>query len=149
MNFLEYLKKPNLNNTHHTKLAVCLFLIIITILVYWGLQNHEFVHMDDNVYVFNNIHVQSGLIFESIKWAFTSTDASFWHPLTWLSLMLDHQLFKLNAGGYHWTNLLLHIISTVLLFLVLNKIPVLLAERFCCGTVCIASTACGISGLDS
>ena len=121
MNFLKNLKKTNLNNTNYTKLAGCLLLVIITMLVYWTLQNHEFIHMDDNAYVFSNIHVQSGLIFENIKWAFTSTDASFWHPLTWLSLMLDYELFKLNAGGYHWTNLLLHIISTVLLFLVLNK----------------------------
>jgi tetratricopeptide (TPR) repeat protein len=85
-------------------------------------QNHKFIiAYDDYQYVTKNVHVQKGLSPESISWAFTTTDAGFWHPLTWLSLMLDYQLYGLNAGGYHWTNLLLHIISTLLLFSVLYR----------------------------
>ena len=102
-------------------LKISLVLAIITISIYWNLQHHEFVHMDDNAYVFANVHVQEGLTKASIKWAFTSIEAAFWHPLTWLSLMLDHQLYGLHAGGYHWTNLLLHTISTILLFLVFSS----------------------------
>jgi len=108
------------NKNANIKLIICLALIITTIAVYWNLQHHEFVHMDDNAYVFANMNVQTGLNPASVKWAFTSIEAAFWHPLTWLSLMLDYELYGLNAGGYHWTNLLLHTISTVLLFLVLN-----------------------------
>jgi len=91
--------------------------------VYWNVQNNEFIiPFDDQQYVTQNVHVQKGLNCESIRWAFTSTtDAGFWHPLTWLTLMLDYQLYGLNARGYHWTNLLLHILSTLLLFSVLNR----------------------------
>jgi protein O-mannosyl-transferase len=104
-----------------SKLIVVLILIIATIAIYWPVQNYEFIKFDEEQYVTKNLHVQAGLSLENVKWAFTTTEAHFWHPLTWLSLMLDYQLFKLNAGGYHWTNLLLHLISTILLFLVFNK----------------------------
>ena len=56
-----------------------------------------------------------------VRWAFSTTYAEFWHPLTWLSLMLDYQLYGLNAGGYHMTNLILHILSTLLLFWLFNR----------------------------
>ena len=104
-----------------SKLIVVLILIIATIAIYWQIQNYEFIRFDEELYLTKNINIQQGLSLENIRWSFATIDAGYFQPLTWLSLMLDYELFKLNAGGYHWTNLLLHIISTVLLFLVLNK----------------------------
>ncbi len=103
------------------KLVICLLLIVATIAVFWQVYNHDFVNYDDNLYVTENRHVQAGLTWEGIIWAFTTTHASNWHPLTWLSHMLDCQLFGLNAGGHHLTNLLFHIANTLLLFLVFNR----------------------------
>jgi len=68
--------------------------------------------------VTDHVQVRQGLSLENLKWAMTSTEAGFWHPVTWLSLMLDYQFFGLNPGGYHFTNLLLHLANTLLLFLV-------------------------------
>lgn len=82
------------------------------------MQRYDFVHYDDHVYVTDHTQVRQGLTPESLKWAMTSTEAGFWHPLTWMSLMLDYQFFGLNPGGYHFTNLLLHLANTLLLFLV-------------------------------
>jgi tetratricopeptide (TPR) repeat protein len=80
-----------------------------------------FLLHDDQVYVTANAHVREGLTGPSVRWAFTSLEEGFWHPLTWLSLMLDATLYGDWAGGFHWTNVLLHGLSTVLLFLVLGR----------------------------
>jgi hypothetical protein len=112
----------NLENVHkYRKLLICVCLASAITIVYWQLQYHSFINYDDDVYVTQNRYVQSGLCRESILWAFTATDAGFWHPLTWLSLMFDYELFRLNPAGYHWTNVLFHIGNTLLLFLVLNR----------------------------
>jgi len=100
-----------------------LFLVIITLVVYWQVGNHEFVNFDDNRYVTENRFVTSGLTLESIFWAFSFKDkeGSYWQPLTWLSHMLDCQLFGLRPGRHHLTNLFFHLVNTVLLFWVLNQ----------------------------
>lgn len=103
------------------KFHIILFLIFITLAVFWQLPSHEFVNIDDGVYVTNNPHIKEGLSIKSLKWAFTSFHAEFWHPVTWLSYMLDFELYGMNPGGYLLTNLLLHIVNTLLLFLFLNK----------------------------
>ena len=100
---------------------ICLLLSLATFFVYRDLGGHQFLVVDDNTYVSNNSLVQSGLTQESVKWAFTTTRAEFWHPLTWLSYMLDTELFGVNPAGYLLTNLLLHVLNSLLLFLVLNK----------------------------
>lgn len=100
---------------------VCFFLLVITMAVFWQVHQHEFVYFDDGVYVTQNAHIQSGLTLQGIRWAFSTTYAEFWHPLTWLSLMLDYQLYGLNAGGYHVTNVILHVLSVLLLFLLLHR----------------------------
>jgi protein O-mannosyl-transferase len=105
-------------------LLICLALIILTVITFWSLKDCGFIDFDDNVYVYENIYVQSGLNWNSIRQAFSSELAEkigFWHPVTWLSLMLDYQIFGLNPQGFHLTNLLFHIISTVLLFLIFNR----------------------------
>ena len=82
-----------------------------------------FVNYDDTSYVTQNAHVQGGLSPHNVAWAFRSTDAANWHPLTWLSLQLDAALpGGLNAGGFHLTNVLLHALNTALLFLVLSRL---------------------------
>jgi len=101
--------------------VICLFLIIAILAVYWQVGNHEFIDFDDNVYVTKNRQVQAGLTPDSITWAFTSTHAANWHPLTWLSHMMDCQIYGLNPGGHHLTNVILHILNSILLFLIFRR----------------------------
>ena len=105
----------------HRDVLVCLFLVIATVVVYWQVRNHEFVNLDDDKYITENAHVQKGLTRASITWAFSITDISYWHPLTWLSLMLDYEFYGTNPRGYHLTNLVLHIFNALLLFLILRR----------------------------
>ena len=101
--------------------VICLLLAFIILATFWDVQNYDFV-FDDGIYVTKNTHVRTGLTEKSILWTFTATEGGNWHPVTWLSLLLDHDLYGLNAGGYHWTNLLLHIANSILLFLSLNHL---------------------------
>ena len=98
---------------------LCMFLVLATLTVYWQAGSYEFVNIDDDTYVTENHQVHRGLTRENFIWAFTATDTANWHPLTWLSHMLDYQLYGLNPAGHHLTNVLLHSASTVVLFLVL------------------------------
>jgi protein O-mannosyl-transferase len=98
----------------------CIALAVITFAVYIPAIFHPFVNYDDYDYVSQNSHVQSGLSAETIDWAFTSTAESNWHPLTWLSHILDYQLFGLNPHGHHLTSVLFHAANVVLLFLLLQ-----------------------------
>jgi hypothetical protein len=98
---------------------LALLLVLATLVVYQPVRHLPFINYDDDLYVTNNVHVQSGLEWDTIQWAFTTHDASNWHPLTWLSHALDFQLFGLDASGQHVVNLLLHMLNVVLLFWVL------------------------------
>ncbi|MFH1428267.1 MAG: hypothetical protein ABIH39_00830, partial [Candidatus Margulisiibacteriota bacterium] len=106
---------------YRDQIIICAFLIIATLLVYGQILAHEFINYDDNTYIQKNTYIQHGLTIESIKWAFTSFYASNWHPVTWLSHMLDIQLYGLNPAGHHFTNLFLHILNTLLLFFLLSR----------------------------
>jgi len=99
----------------------CVFLVVIVLAVFSQILQHDFINVDDPEYITQNKHVQSGLTRKSIIWAFTTFHASNWHPLTWLSLMLDYQVFGLKPAAYHMTNLLLHVTNVLLLFWVLKK----------------------------
>jgi protein O-mannosyl-transferase len=101
--------------------GICLFLAAIVWLVFGQTVHFAFVGYDDSVYVFENPAVTGGLSLNGVKWAFTHVVASNWHPLTMLSHMLDCQLYGLNAGRHHLTNVLLHTASVILLFLVLRQ----------------------------
>lgn len=115
-------KKKEVETFSHSEKKVLILLLIFTTLgVYWQVPSFEFLEYDDMVYVTENHHVKNGLTLEGLKWALTSIDMGFWHPLTWISLMVDSYIFGMNPGGFHLTNLLLHIGSTVLLFLVLFR----------------------------
>jgi Flp pilus assembly protein TadD len=100
---------------------VCVLLALITLSVYLPVRHYAFVDYDDPNYVTENPIVQAGLTWTGVKWAFTTLDASNWHPLTWLSHMLDCQLFGLNAGRHHLVNVLLHATNAVLLLLLLLR----------------------------
>lgn len=108
-------------NLRNNRLAACVLLIALTAAAYHGALRNGFVAFDDGLYVVENTRVQSGLSWPNVAWAFTTFEAVNWHPLTWLSLMLDFQLFGMAPWGYHMTNLLLHMFSVCLLFLWLNQ----------------------------
>jgi len=107
--------------SRHPDILVCLLLVILTLSVYLQVKNHEFINFDDNEYVTDNRHVRAGFTLKGITWAFTAIHSSNWHPLTWLSHMLDCQIFGMNPGWHHLTNLFFHILSTLLLFIVFKK----------------------------
>jgi tetratricopeptide (TPR) repeat protein len=100
--------------------AICLVLAAITFAVFGQTLHHEFIDFDDQEYVYENPVVARGLTFQGLFWAF-SFHSSNWHPLTWLSHMLDCQFYGLNPGGHHLTNVLLHSATVILLFLVLRQ----------------------------
>ena len=102
-------------------LAVCGFLLLAVFLVFGQTLRHDFVNYDDRLYVYENPQVARGLTAQGIAWAFTSKHASNWHPLTWLSHMLDCQLFGLAPWGPHLVNVLLHAATAILLFLVMRR----------------------------
>jgi len=106
------------------KLILYIALIVVTLAVYWQVNHYDFVNFDDNVYVTENHHIQSGITMDGFRWSFSAPAknyAGLWTPLLWLSFMLDNQIYGMNAGGYHLTNLILHILSSLLLFWLFNR----------------------------
>ena len=100
-----------------TGFALC----VLAIGTFWPVFQHDFINFDDPDYVTNNQVVQKGLTWEGFRWAFTSAHASNWHPVTWLSHMLDVQLFGMQPGWHHMTSLLFHVANALLLFAVLLR----------------------------
>lgn len=98
---------------------IALLLALATLVIYLPVTHNGFLLYDDNVYVTDNLIVKGGLAWGGIKWAFTSFHASNWHPVTWLSHMMDCQLFGLNAGAHHLVNVLFHSANAALLLLLL------------------------------
>jgi hypothetical protein len=105
-------------------ILICLFIILVAGAVYWQVTDYDFVNIDDDYYVTKNTHVKDGITKDGLLWAFSLPgpgDQTYWHPLAWLSHMLDSELYGLNGGMHHLTNLLLHIANALLLFTVLMK----------------------------
>jgi protein O-mannosyl-transferase len=100
--------------------GVCLFLVFVILAAYWPVGSFEFDNYDSADYVYENRRVKAGLTAESLRWALTTTYASNWHPVTWLSHMLDVELFGMNPGAHHWTSVVFHVANTLLLFMVLR-----------------------------
>jgi tetratricopeptide (TPR) repeat protein len=96
-------------------------IILITLAVFSPVAWHDFINLDDDMFVYANPNMKSGLSFKSIRWAFTTPHEVNWIPLTWISHLLDVTLFGMNAGGHHVVNLLLHTASSTLLFLFLRR----------------------------
>src|ERR1019366_7783958 len=95
-------------------------LAAITLALFWPVHRHDFTNFDDREYVTENPAVQAGITWPGLRWAFGGSHASNWHPLTWLSHMLDCQMFGLKPGAHHLVNLGFHVANSLLLFLVLR-----------------------------
>jgi tetratricopeptide (TPR) repeat protein len=108
-------------SNHRIVVGVCVLLVLAVFVVFGQTIRYEFVNFDDDLYVYQNPVVLNGLTLQGVGYIFTHQMCDFYHPLTMLSLMLDYQIYGLNAGGYHLTNVLLHAATTVLLFLVLRR----------------------------
>jgi protein O-mannosyl-transferase len=106
-----------------TRTAVILsfFLLSATFALYSQVRSYPFINYDDPAYVSENIHIREGLTFGTISWALTSTEQANWHPLTWISHAVDYDLFGMNAGGHHVSNVILHALNGVLLFWLLTR----------------------------
>ena len=103
------------------KLIVYIVLILATLAVFWQVNHYDFLNYDDHMYVTMNGNIQSRITPEGVRWAFSTRYADLWNPLIWISFMFDYQLHGLNAGGYHLTNLILHVMSALLLFWLFNR----------------------------
>ena len=98
-------------------LAICAALAAVTLVVYWPTTQHEFINFDDSDYVQHNVNVQKGFTGETVHWAFTTMRSSNWHPVTWLSHMLDCHLFGLDAGAHHGVTMMFHTLNAILVLL--------------------------------
>lgn len=114
-------KKPLF--TINRELLVCLILVIVTLTVYWNVSHYDFINYDDGEYVSENRQIQSGLTKENLEWSFSLHENKkfYWHPLTWISHMLDVELYGLDPGRHHLTNVIFHVFNTILLFLILHR----------------------------
>lgn len=97
-----------------------ILLVVVTLLLYAPVIHHQFLEYDDRAYVTNNVHVRTGLSSDNAAWAFTAFYQANWHPVTWLSHMVDCQLFGLNSGAHHFVNVALHAVNVLLLFFLLQ-----------------------------
>lgn len=113
---------PTAPNDRWRLIGVCLFLAVAVWLIYGQTLHYEFVNYDDEDYVTTNAQVSRGVTLGGIAWAFTSVHSANWHPLTWISHMVDCQFYGLNPGGHHLTNLLLHTANAILLFFLLRQL---------------------------
>jgi tetratricopeptide (TPR) repeat protein len=104
-----------------TTLIICLFLVAISLAVFGQTIRYDFVNFDDDLYVYNAPVIKAGITIQGLALAVTAPHAHNWHPLTTISHMLDCQLYGLNAGGHHGTNVLLHTTAVLLLFFVLRQ----------------------------
>jgi len=102
-------------------LLICFLLTVAAVIAFQQLSQCDFTNFDDGVYVTENIHIRHGITIQAIRWAFTTGRAANWHPLTWMSHMLDVQLFGLKPRWHHLTNLLFHIANTLLLFVIFHR----------------------------
>lgn len=103
-------------------LLSCAVLIALTVAVYWQLGSHDFINFDDNDYITDNPHMATGITVSNVVWAFTTLEPCNWHPLTWLSHLADAQLYGMNPRGHYLTNLIIHAVDAVLLFLLLLRL---------------------------
>jgi protein O-mannosyl-transferase len=113
-------EETGMGNRARLTILLGAFLVFATLLLYCRVAHHEFLDFDDSEYVTKNVHVRTGLNLANVVWAFTNFYAANWHPLTWLSHMLDCQLFGLNSGRHHLVNVDLHAANALLLFWLLQ-----------------------------
>lgn len=112
---------PQTSEPHRLDGFIAAALAVLTIAIYADVVRHQFINLDDTLYISENPMVNRGLSWAGIGWAFTTFQAANWHPLTWLSHMIDSQVFGVYAGGHIFVNVLIHAANTVLLFLFLLR----------------------------
>jgi hypothetical protein len=115
--------------------AICAVLAIATLALYSPVRSYDFVDYDDGNYVSENPHVLAGLSWATIRWSLESIEHANWHPVTWLSHILDCQFYGLNAGGHHITSLLIHVLNVILLFLLLRRVSGESGQSFMVGAI--------------
>ena len=126
---------------------ICLAITVLTLLIYGQVSDHAFLDYDDNVYISANPHIADGVTLRGLIWAFTSVYESNWIPLTWISHMVDVELFGVAASGHHLINVALHLINSLLLFFLFRKMtaalwrPALLALLFAVHPLHVESVA--------
>jgi len=118
---LEMKDKISTGRDLYIVVLICSVFVVAIVSVYWQTVNFEFISLDDPRYVTENQIVRQGMSVEGIRWAFSEVYASNWHPLTWISHMLDLELFGMKPGMHHLTNVIFHIFNTMLLFIVLKR----------------------------
>ena len=111
----------DLTNRERRTLIICALLVAATLAAYWPVTGCAFLNYDDNVFVTQNPRVAGGVNWASLAWAFSTGLGGNWQPVTWLSHLLDVQLFGLNPAWHHFTSLLIHTVSAVLLYLLLQR----------------------------
>ena len=99
-----------------------LVLVVLTTIAFWRVSTHDFVNLDDGLYVYENHQLRKGFTIENAIWAFTTFHAGNWHPLTWLSHIFDYVMYGLDPMGHHWTNVQIHIANSLLLFFILQQL---------------------------
>jgi protein O-mannosyl-transferase len=112
---MKYGRQDNLRNKETMYLALTA-LLVVTVAAYWQVAHNEFINLDDLLYIVDNPHVNTGLSWDNVKWACAHSYQDNWHPLTWISHMLDVQLFGTEPAGHHLMNLAFHLANTLLLF---------------------------------
>jgi tetratricopeptide (TPR) repeat protein len=100
---------------------VSLSLLALTVIVYFQVHDFEFVNFDDRETIIGNTHIRDGLTLAGLAWAFTTSYAANWFPVTWISHMLDFQMFGLDSGWQHLANVMIHAASVLLLFAILRR----------------------------
>ena len=131
-----------------TIFSLFLLLSLLTLVLYLPTAKYSFINYDDPTYILENSNVTSGLNFNNIIWAFKSGYGGNWHPLTWISHMIDCKLYGLNAGGHHMTNVAFHIAASALLFLFLIQMTGAVWRSFFVASLCVASAPCRICRMD-
>ena len=123
LSLLKDQERPTAAGRIRSVILLGMTLAAITLAVYWQVKDHEFLTLDDNVYITENSHVLTGLTVPNVIWAFTSIDRSnYWHPITWLTHQADVQLYGMNPRGHHLTNVGIHVLAALILFAVLFRL---------------------------
>jgi tetratricopeptide (TPR) repeat protein len=123
------MKMPSAGDKHaddyfrkYRDLLICVLISAAIIVAYWPVQHYDLISLDDIDYITGNPYVKTGLTWQSFSWALKDVHTGYWHPLTWVSHMLDYQIFGSRVGGHHWTNVIFHIANSVLLYIILKRV---------------------------
>jgi len=106
----------------HPDIFICILVSLAVLVAYWPVRHYDLISLDDIDYITGNPYVKAGLTWNSFSWAVKDVHTGYWHPLTWVSHMLDYQLFGAKVGGHHWTNVIFHIANSILLYLFLKHV---------------------------